>query len=92
MRCTKNIAATASTPSAIHSTRRSPREPLVSGRTSSGARSSAPDAACGGSYGLSAGFIHLSYLMPVLLLAPIANYLAYLLYVNVQKNEILGRH
>jgi|GEM_PF-5213143 len=43
------------------------------------------------SYGLSAGFITFAVLTPVLLLAPICNYLAYLLYVNVQKDEILGR-
>ena len=49
MRCTKNIAATASTPSALHATSRSPREPLVSWRTSSGSRSSAPEAGDGGS-------------------------------------------
>jgi hypothetical protein len=43
------------------------------------------------SYALSAGFVRVSLLVPALLLAPVANYLAYLLYVSVQKDEILGR-
>lgn len=43
------------------------------------------------SYGLSAGYFRFSFLVPFFLLAPVANYAAYLLYVNVQKDEILGR-
>lgn len=43
------------------------------------------------SYGLSAGLLSLVDLSVFLAIAPILNYLAYLGYVAVQKNEILGR-
>ncbi len=43
------------------------------------------------SYGLNAGYLSFSMLLPVLLFTPVANYAAYLIYVSVQKNEILGR-
>lgn len=43
------------------------------------------------SYCLSEGFVGLLDLVPFLLLAPVGNYLAYLAYIAVQKNEILGR-
>ncbi len=43
------------------------------------------------SYALSAGMLRMNILMPLLLLAPALNYGAYLGYVALQKNEILGR-
>lgn len=43
------------------------------------------------SYLLSAGHLGFMVLVPVALLAVPANYLAYLFYVSMQKNEILGR-
>jgi hypothetical protein len=43
------------------------------------------------SYGLSEGLLEFTHLLPLVFLAPVLNYLAYLLYVAFQKNEILGR-
>jgi len=43
------------------------------------------------SYGLSSGYLRFTQFGPILLIAPLANYAAYLLYVGIQKNEILGR-
>lgn len=43
------------------------------------------------SYLLSAGHLGAGVLVPTMLLAVPANYLAYLFYVSMQKNEILGR-
>ena len=43
------------------------------------------------SYLLSAGYVSIYAVVPVILLAVPANFLAYLAYVSMQKNEILGR-
>ncbi len=43
------------------------------------------------SYGLSEGLLGLSEIFLVVIFAPLVNYLAYLGYIAVQKNEILGR-
>jgi hypothetical protein len=44
------------------------------------------------SYGLNEGFLSHWDLLPFVLLSPALNYGAYLLYVALQKNEILGRN
>ncbi len=44
------------------------------------------------SYLLNGGFVTPGQLAPFALLAVPANYLAYLLYISMQKNEILGRN